>query len=204
MHLRGVVLHLAVAKHQWYHFRVGAPPILVYFSGWIGMFTGGTIWILTHGHLRALFASDRGFTGSACFDLPLVVMRYSPFSAHDREHVVSSGIGMIKGCSRFVGGFLLKLVGSACLAIFGPGFSAGCRGVCLCFSLGTRLPCLGVWAATALLMPCCGLCPLCFMPAPRHRHVRRRVIRALPFSLIRFIAVLEQRFHVLDSAVFLY
>ena len=28
---------------------VGAPPILVYFSGWIGMFTGGTIWVLTHG-----------------------------------------------------------------------------------------------------------------------------------------------------------
>ena len=27
---------------------VGAP--LVYFSGWIGMFTGGTIWVLTHGH----------------------------------------------------------------------------------------------------------------------------------------------------------
>ena len=24
-------------------------PILVYFSGWMGMFTGGTIWMLTHG-----------------------------------------------------------------------------------------------------------------------------------------------------------
>ena len=23
-----------------------------YFSGWIGMFTGGTIWILTHGHRK--------------------------------------------------------------------------------------------------------------------------------------------------------
>ena len=59
-------------QNQWDHFRVGAPPILVglwlskpfwdpilvgigeftthfrtCFSGWIGMFTGGTIWILT-------------------------------------------------------------------------------------------------------------------------------------------------------------
>ena len=27
------------------HFRT-------YFSGWIGMFTGGTVWILTHGHIN--------------------------------------------------------------------------------------------------------------------------------------------------------
>ena len=26
--------------NQWYHFGAGAPAILVYFSGWIGMFTG--------------------------------------------------------------------------------------------------------------------------------------------------------------------
>ena len=69
--------HVAVVvKTNWIPFLgVGAPPILVYlsggskpfwdpilvgeftthfrtyFSGWIGMFTGGTIWILTHGHL---------------------------------------------------------------------------------------------------------------------------------------------------------
>ena len=29
----------------------GAPPMLVYFSGWIWMFTGRTIWILAHGHI---------------------------------------------------------------------------------------------------------------------------------------------------------
>ena len=29
---------------------LGAPPILVYFSGWIRMSTGGTIWVLTHGN----------------------------------------------------------------------------------------------------------------------------------------------------------
>ena len=34
--------HLAVGQNQWYHFGVGAPPNLVYFSGWLGMFTGGT------------------------------------------------------------------------------------------------------------------------------------------------------------------
>ena len=38
-------------SNEWYHLGVGVPPIFVYFSGWIGMFTGGTIWLLTHGHL---------------------------------------------------------------------------------------------------------------------------------------------------------
>ena len=42
---------MGVGQDQWYHFGVGAPPISVYFSGWIGMFTEGTIWILTHGHI---------------------------------------------------------------------------------------------------------------------------------------------------------
>ena len=28
-------LHLAVGHNRWYHFGVGAPPILVYFGGWI-------------------------------------------------------------------------------------------------------------------------------------------------------------------------
>ena len=32
---------MAVGQNQWYHFGVGAPPILVYFSG-VAMCTGGT------------------------------------------------------------------------------------------------------------------------------------------------------------------
>ena len=39
---------MAVGPNRWYHFGVGAPPILEPIVG-IGMFTGGTIWILTHG-----------------------------------------------------------------------------------------------------------------------------------------------------------
>ena len=31
---------MAMVQNQWYHFWVGAAPIFVYFSGWIGMFTG--------------------------------------------------------------------------------------------------------------------------------------------------------------------
>ena len=42
--------HMAVGQNQWYHFGVGAPPILEPIVG-VGMFTGGTIWILTHSHL---------------------------------------------------------------------------------------------------------------------------------------------------------
>ena len=39
-------------QNQWYHFGVGAPPILKPILVGIGMFTGGTIWILTHGHME--------------------------------------------------------------------------------------------------------------------------------------------------------
>ena len=36
------------------HFGVGVPPILELILVWIGMFTGGTIWFLTHGHLSSV------------------------------------------------------------------------------------------------------------------------------------------------------
>ena len=40
---------MAVGQNQWYHFGVGAPPILVYFSGdWDVHWGYG---ILTHGHI---------------------------------------------------------------------------------------------------------------------------------------------------------
>ena len=42
--------HMAVGQKQWYHFGVGAPPILVYFTGdWDVHWGYG---ILTHGHMR--------------------------------------------------------------------------------------------------------------------------------------------------------
>ena len=44
---------VAVGQNQWYHFGVirCTTHFRTYFSGWIGMFTGGTIWLLTHGHV---------------------------------------------------------------------------------------------------------------------------------------------------------
>ena len=45
------ILAMAVGQNQWYHFGVGAPPILEPILVGIGMFTGGTIWILTHGQI---------------------------------------------------------------------------------------------------------------------------------------------------------
>ena len=36
----------------WCHFGVGAPPTLEPIFVRVGMFTGGTIWLLTHGHLK--------------------------------------------------------------------------------------------------------------------------------------------------------
>ena len=48
-HLHELGRALAVGQNQWYHFGVGAPPILVYFSGdWDVHWGYG---ILTHGHL---------------------------------------------------------------------------------------------------------------------------------------------------------
>ena len=45
------VRHLAVGQSQW-NPMLGTTHFRTYFSGWIGMLTGGTFWILTHGHLR--------------------------------------------------------------------------------------------------------------------------------------------------------
>ena len=33
------------------HHPFQSPILRTYFSGWIGMFTGGTIWLLTHGQI---------------------------------------------------------------------------------------------------------------------------------------------------------
>ena len=43
------------------HFGVGefTTHFRTYFSGWIGMFTGGTIWVLTHGHLSEVRSRRR-------------------------------------------------------------------------------------------------------------------------------------------------
>ena len=43
--------HMAGGQNQWYHFGVGAPPILGPILVGIGMFTGGMIRILSHGHM---------------------------------------------------------------------------------------------------------------------------------------------------------
>ena len=54
---RTMCLHaenVGVGQHQWYHFGVGAPPILVYFSGDWDVHWG--YWILTHGHLRSFLS----------------------------------------------------------------------------------------------------------------------------------------------------
>ena len=45
----GSPVHMAVGQNQWYHFGVGAPPILVYFSGDWDVHSGYRI--LTHGHM---------------------------------------------------------------------------------------------------------------------------------------------------------
>ena len=47
-------IHMAVGQHQWYHFGLGefTTHFRTYFSGWIGMFTANTIWILTHSHIH--------------------------------------------------------------------------------------------------------------------------------------------------------
>ena len=41
------------------HFRT-------YYSGWIGMFTAGTIWLLTHAHVNPFGRTSREVTPARC------------------------------------------------------------------------------------------------------------------------------------------
>ena len=51
---------VAVGQHQWYHVGVGAPPILVYFSGnWDVDWEYG---VLTHSHVCGLSLTDMNLT----------------------------------------------------------------------------------------------------------------------------------------------
>ena len=60
---------MAVGQNQWYHFGVGAPPILVYFSGDRDVHWG--YGILTHGHIdpRGSKTSSAGALSRAHFGL---------------------------------------------------------------------------------------------------------------------------------------
>ena len=49
-----VETRLWLSKPVGSHFGVGAPPILEPTFVGIGMFTGGTVWILTHGHISSV------------------------------------------------------------------------------------------------------------------------------------------------------
>ena len=59
--------HLAVGQNPWYHFGVGAPPILVYLSGDWNVHWG--YGILTHGHLTdgPQFVPSRLCAIASCF-----------------------------------------------------------------------------------------------------------------------------------------
>ena len=54
---RGVAFFEGARQNQWYHFGVGAPPILLYFSGDWDVGYG----ILTHGHVAAISAGGHNF-----------------------------------------------------------------------------------------------------------------------------------------------
>ena len=56
---------LAVGQNHWCHVGVGAPPMLVYFSGWIGMFTGATeFWLLTQANCSFSLPSGSSYPNS--------------------------------------------------------------------------------------------------------------------------------------------
>ena len=46
--------HMAMVQQQWYHFGIGAPPILVYFSGdWAHWDVHWGYGVLTHGRMKS-------------------------------------------------------------------------------------------------------------------------------------------------------
>ena len=72
---------MAVAQNQWYHFGVGSPPILVYFSGDWDVGYG----ILTHGHMGLAQNETAGVTQVVVF-VPIATAIYSSRSAYLRAH----------------------------------------------------------------------------------------------------------------------
>ena len=50
---------MPLGQHQWDHILVGIGEFTTHFrtdfSGWIGMFTGGTIWVLTQSQMASVF-----------------------------------------------------------------------------------------------------------------------------------------------------
>ena len=70
--------NMAAGQNQWYHFGVGAAPILVEILVGIGMFTGGTIWILSHGHI------DQPLRGRISPSLAGPEQAHQRGSAHER------------------------------------------------------------------------------------------------------------------------
>ena len=81
---------VAVGQNQWYHVGVGAPPILVYFSGDWDVHWG--YWILTHGHIvstegssnkRTRKARQAEFENETAWPA-LTVNEQSPWSIHTR------------------------------------------------------------------------------------------------------------------------
>ena len=71
-------LHMAVGQNQWYHFGVGAQPILVYFSGDWDVHWGYDL-DLTHGHMAS--SSLQIFpTNSSGMQWTWVTMGHAPIS----------------------------------------------------------------------------------------------------------------------------
>ena len=63
-----------MVQNQWYHFGIGAPPILVYFTGdWDVHWGYG---VLTHGHI-----------GSACARLTIGLINRDPYLSFGCGHV---------------------------------------------------------------------------------------------------------------------
>ena len=61
---KATATHMAMVQNQWYHFGIGAAPILVYFMWGLGCSYGG----LTHGHITPPKDSgvQDGFIASSC------------------------------------------------------------------------------------------------------------------------------------------
>ena len=97
--------HMAVGENQWYHFGVGAPPILVHFSGGWDVHWG--CGLLTHGHMsrqmRATSFSSR------------LSLRCSPLLAKETPRARGCGAGRM---GVFVGAKKLgRRLGEAYMAV---------------------------------------------------------------------------------------
>ena len=102
---RSSFCYMAVSQNQWYHFGVGAPPVLVYFSGdWDVHWGYG---LLTHGHVYIYIFPLVPVERSECLSFcprPIQLKRLKTRETHELRADTLTRASAFHSPQSFVGG----------------------------------------------------------------------------------------------------